>query len=206
MKINDVLLFNNVDISNLVYATKSYAKNQTVHNRGDECREINIVLQGSLIAYSLSKNGNENVVFNFNKDSVIGANLLFGNANYYPLNIYATSDCEIICIAKEQVQKLLHDNNFAMNFIKNISLNSQGMNKKIVMTTGKSLRENVLDYLSALSVEQHSNVIQLPVSKKQLADYFGVQRPSLFRELKKMQDEKLIELSNKQVNLLFLYS
>jgi CRP-like cAMP-binding protein len=93
-----------------------------------------------------------------------------------------------------------------MNFIKNISLNSQGMNKKIAMSVRKNLRENIIEYFTALSVEQNSNMVLLPVSKKQLADYFGVQRPSFFRELKNMQDQKLIEISNKQVALLFLQS
>lgn len=204
MKINDIVLFKNVDTSNLAYTIKTFAKNQTIHNRGDECKEINLVMQGSLIAYSLSQNGNENVVFNFNKGNVIGANLLFGNVNRYPLNIYATSDCELICVAKDEIQKLLDDKNFVMNFIKNISLNSQDMNKKIAMSTGKNLRENIIDYLTALSVEQHSNTVQIPVSKKQLADYFGVQRPSLFRELKNMKDEKIIEILNKHIILKFL--
>ena len=103
MKIQDNTLFKNVNINNMTYTIKTFGKNQTVHNRGDECREIIFVMQGSLIAYSLSQNGNENVVFNFNKGSVIGANLLFGNVNRYPLNIYATSDCELICIPKEDV-------------------------------------------------------------------------------------------------------
>jgi len=66
--------------------------------------------------------------------------------------------------------------------------------------------ENIIEYFTALSVEQNSNMVLLPVSKKQLADYFGVQRPSFFRELKNMQDQKLIEISNKQVALLFLQS
>ena len=91
MKIQDNTLFKNVNINNMTYTIKTFGKNQTVHNRGDECREIILVMQGSLIAYSLSQNGNENVVFNFNKGSVIGVNLLFGNVNRYPLNIYATS-------------------------------------------------------------------------------------------------------------------
>lgn len=41
------------------------------------------------------------------------------------------------------------------------------------------------------------------MSKKQLADYLGVQRPSLFRELKKMQDEGLIFVLNKEIQLIY---
>lgn len=203
MEVNDIALFENVKTSDLKYNLNNFVKNQTVYNRGEECEAIDVLINGELVAYSLSQNGNENIVFNFNKGSIIGANLLFGNINRYPLTIYCTSDCKLMSISKDEVCKLLKNSNFAMNFIKNLSLNSQGMNTKIAMSAGKSLRENIIDYLTALSVEQKSNTVLLPMSKKQLADYFGVQRPSLFRELKRMKDEELIESKNKQVVLRF---
>jgi CRP-like cAMP-binding protein len=61
-----------------------------------------------------------------------------------------------------------------------------------------------LGYLRSLSTEQNSHTITLPISKKQLADYFGVQRPSLFRELKKMKEEGLINIDNKTITLYFI--
>ena len=78
------------------------------------------------------------------------------------------------------------------------------MNERIAMYTQKTLRENLVDYLSALSTTQNSDTIILPITKKELADYFGVQRPSLFRELKRMKDENLIEINNRIFKLNFL--
>ena len=201
MNLNKLPLFENVDITDIAFTTRKLSKNHTVYNQGDTCDKIDIVLSGTLVAYSLSENGNENIVFSFSKDSVIGANLLFGNVNRYPLNIYCTSDCEILSIKIDEVCRLLNDHSFVMNFVKNISLNSQGMNKKIAMSTGKSLRENILDYFTALSVEQKSNTIILPMSKKQLADHLGVKRPSLFRELKKLKGDGLMDVYNTQIVL-----
>lgn len=119
------------------------------------------------------------------------------------MNIYCTESCRLLHINKLDVEILLHDYNFVLSFVKSISLNSQGMNKKIAMYTQKSLRENLIDYLMALSLEQKSKTIKLPISKKQLADYFGIQRPSLFRELKKMKHEGLIEVDNKSIKINF---
>jgi CRP-like cAMP-binding protein len=42
------------------------------------------------------------------------------------------------------------------------------------------------------SVIQGTSRITLPIIKRELADYLGVQRPSLFRELKKMKDEGMV--------------
>jgi len=204
MRIKNIPFFENLDqkiLNEVKITSKKYNKNETIYSQGDICSSMDIVLSGSLVAYSLSQNGSENVVFEFKKGNVIGANLLFGNTNNYAMNIYCTESCELLHIKKAEIENLLHDYNFAINFIKNISLNSQGMNKRIAMYNHKSLRENFYDYFIALSAEQKSNTIVLPVTKKQLADYFGVQRPSLFRELKKMKDEGLIEVKNKEIVL-----
>lgn len=179
----------------------SYNKGKTVHKQYADCYGMDIVVTGKLIAYSLSANGSETIVFEFYKDSIIGANLLFGEQNKYPLNIYCTADCTLFHVSKAAVSELLKEYSFVMSFVKSLSLNSQGMNKKIVMFTQKSLRENLTDYFIALSAAQKSKIIILPVSKKQLADHFGVQRPSLFRELKRMKDEGLIEINNRTITI-----
>ena len=191
-------------INNNQIVKRSFHKGMTVHEHGSKCLGLDIVLSGGLIAYSLASNGSETIVFEFKKDSVIGANLLFGNQNKYPMNIYCTEDCVLFHIYKDTVLELLKNYDFVMPFVRSLSLNSQGINKRIAMYTQKSLRENLMDYLIDLSAKQNSHIVRLPVSKKQLADYFGVQRPSLFRELKRMKDENLIKIDNKTITLNFL--
>lgn len=202
----DISFFAGVDLDLLKQADpifKNYVKGITVHAHGDNCIGIDIVLSGSLVAYSLSQNGSENIVSEFHVNSTIGANLLFSNANQYPMNIYCTEDCELMHLKKCDVEFLLHDYQFTMNFIKSISLNSQKINKKIAIYKQRSLRENLLEYFNALSAEQNSKTVTLPISKKQLADYLGVQRPSLFRELKKMKEEDLIKIENHQIYIFY---
>jgi len=196
----DVKLIKNL-VMNKQITKHSYNKGRTVHEQYTECYGMDIVLTGKLIAYSLTSNGSETIVFEFDKDSIIGANLLFGEQNKYPMNIYCTADCTLFHVSKAAVSELLKEYSFVMSFVKSLSLNSQGMNKKIVMFTQKSLRENLMDYFMALSAVQKSKTIILSVSKKQLADHFGVQRPSLFRELKRMKDEGLIEIDNRNITI-----
>lgn len=130
---------------------------------------------------------------------MIGANLLFGENHSYPLNIYCLTDCQIVHININAVLGLLHDYNFTLHYIKSISQNSQGINQKIAMFTQRTLRENIMNYLKQQTIIQKSSVILLPISKRQLADYLGVQRPSLFRELKKLKEEGIIEINNRTI-------
>ena len=99
------------------------------------------------------------------------------------------------------VLEFLHDYNFTLHYIKSISQNSQGINQKIAMFTQRTLRENIMDYFKQQTIIQKSSVILLPMSKRQLADYLGVQRPSLFRELKKLKEEGIIEINNRTITI-----
>lgn len=190
-------------IMNRKISKHTYHKGVTVHEQFTECSGIDIVHSGKLIAYTLASNGSETIVFDFCKDSIIGANLLYGEQNRYPMNIYCKVDCTLFHLSKSAVTELLKEYSFVMPFVKSLSLNSQGLNQKIAMYTQKSLRENLMDYFIALSDVQNSKNIILPISKKQLADYFAVQRPSLFRELKRMKDEGLIEIDSKNIKIFY---
>ncbi|NLV87034.1 MAG: Crp/Fnr family transcriptional regulator [Clostridiales bacterium] len=185
---------------------RNYHKGATVYEQGAQCHDMAVICSGKLVAYSLAANGSETVVFEFGEGSIIGANLLFGSQTHYPMSIYCTADSVLLHISKAGVKELLKCHGFVMPFVQSLSLNAQGMNRKIAMYTQKTLRENLMDYLLALSERQKSSTVLLPVTKKQLADYFGVQRPSLFRELKRMKDEGLIEIASKEITLKFTNS
>lgn len=187
-------------VDNQIYQ-RQYMKGMTVHNTNDTCHTLDIVLSGSLVAYSLSMNGSSTVIFEFNKGSIIGANLLFGENHNYPLNIYCLTDCQIVHIDTSAVLEFLHDYNFTLHYIKSISQNSQGINQKMAMYTQRTLRENIMDYFKQQTILQNSSIIIIPISKKQLADYLGVQRPSLFRELKQLKEQGIIEINNRTIEV-----
>lgn len=181
---------------------RQYAKGATVHRRHDACGMMDIVLSGNLAAYSLSENGSAVTMFSFQQNSIIGANLLFGDRHTYPLDIYAVTDCKLIHVTQNAVAEFLHAYSFVMQYVQSLSRNSLGMNRKISMLTQKTLRENLLDYLGQQAALQKSSAVVLPISKRELADYLGVQRPSLFRELKKLKEEGILAVDHRTIRVL----
>ncbi len=180
---------------------KNYSKGATVYNQNDSCKTLDIVLSGSFVAYSLSENGSAMNMFEFSKGQMLGANLLFGDNQTYPLTIYCMFDAQLLHITHKAICSFLHNYNFAIQFIKMLSHNSQKLNQRITMATQKTLRENLLEYFNQQSILQGSDTIVLPISKKQLADHLGVRRPSLFRELKNLKDEGIIDISNRTIHM-----
>ena len=178
-----------------------YTKGAVVHMQHEHCTTLDIVLKGSLAAYSLSENGSALPVSSFKPGAIIGANLLFGTHDRYPLNIYSLSESMLVALEREAVLDLLHQYPFVIEYVKSLSMNAQGIDRKITMMMHHNLRANLLEYLQQQSIAQKSNTITLPITKKQLADTLGVQRPSLFRELKKLKDEQIIIVNNREITL-----
>ena len=49
----------------------------------------------------------------------------------------------------------------------------------------------------------HSRVITLPFSLKDFADYIAVNRSAMFREIKSLKDDKIIDLKGRKITLLY---
>lgn len=178
-----------------------YKKNTIIHFQDDNCECIEIILKGKLTTNFLTANGQEMTIFDLEKNNIIGANLIFSQNNHYPMNITCLEDVTLIKLTKKKLDYALHNYEFSMEFIKSISHNSLGMNQKIKMYKNGSLKENILAYFNELAKTQKSQTIYLPVTKAQLAYHLGVQRPSLFRELKKLKDEGYLDYKSRKIIL-----
>ena len=181
---------------------KFYNTDQVVREKGTTCSSIDVLLSGTLNAYTLSESGTENVIFNFEKESIIAGNLLFSPSPIYPMTIFCKKDCTTLNLSKSLIEDLIDDKDFAIFFITMISKNAQSLNKKVLTYTQNTLRENIIEYIQELQVIQRKDTVRLQITKAEMATLFGVQRQSLFRELKKMSDEKIIKTHNKELTLL----
>ena len=70
------------------------------------------------------------------------------------------------------------------------------------LSGGENQRVKLASYLLRMLKQQGDSPIQLDRSQQELADYFGVSRPSLARELAHMQDDGLIKTDRKLVHIL----
>lgn len=89
-----------------------------------------------------------------------------------------------------------------INFLESLSDKTLILADRIKTLSFKSLRKSIVDFLIYESYSQKNNKIKLGLTKKDLAEKFGVQRTSLSRELKKMREEGLIEYDAYSITIL----
>lgn len=194
-------------LSNYLYNNmllkKSYDKNEIIHIEGEECTQIEIIMQGEIVIERIGISGDLMTVNHFGKGDIIGANLIFSSTDRYPMTITAKKHTEVITVQKDVLFELCNSYpTFLMQFIKIISDLSVLIGTKMKNRISRTIRQSIITYLSKQSMLQNSYNIKLTMSKKSLAEMFGVSRTSLSRELQKMSGEGLINFDAKSIQIL----
>jgi len=173
---------------------KTYKKNSVIYFQNEKCVTFDIVLKGIVSVQSTDEKGNYISISDFTMGNELGGNLLFSHKNFYPMMVLAKTEVTLIHLKKDLVLSLCQSNTtFLSKFLHSISDKTLILTDKIKTLSLKSIRQCIIDFLMYESYVQKSNIIKLEVTKKDLAEKFGVQRSSLSRELNKMRKDGLIE-------------
>ncbi|MGK0466446.1 MAG: CRP-like cAMP-binding protein [Clostridium sp.] len=119
------------------------------------------------------------------------------------MTVIAKTDAIILHIKKDLIIKLCQINVvFLNNFLQSISDKTLILTDKVKSLSMKTIRQCIIDFLIYESFSQSSNTIKLQYTKKELAEKFGIQRPSLSRELNKMRKDGLIEYDAHSITII----
>ena len=168
---------------------------------------VGIILEGYAQILNIEYNGNEIVIDNLYKDSIFGTNISLTNSENY--QIIAKQDTDVLVIDYDKLinpQNLNHNyfNIFFRNLFDIINIKMKEKNERIKVLEKKQIREKLLEYFEMEYKKGHlNNNIFLSFSFKDLADYLAINRSAMFRELKHLKEEKLIEVNNRKVTLLY---
>lgn len=187
---------------NVKHSIRKYPKDQIIFLTGSRCQSIGILLKGEVKIEHLTETGTRILIRNLNQYNIFGEILLFSPEPYYPYDIVAKSNCEILFISKDSLLRILSENpNILEKYLQHIAESYHQINKLIKLKSQKTLRHKLAYYFlnyEHLNKENHSLIIK---SKTELANLLGVERQSLFRELKNLENEGYLELNKKEVIL-----
>lgn len=184
------------------YGIKSYEKGETIVMRDESCAELRIVLKGSVRGEMLDFSGKIVKIEDIEAPRPLAIAFLFGKNATYPVDIIANVKTEILSIPKKDVVQLMGMNQlFLTNFLNNVSNRAQFLSRKLFFLSFKTLREKVANYLKEQYKDQGEN-ITLNVTQENLANLFGVTRPSLARIMGELDKEGIIKVDRKQIEIL----
>lgn len=184
---------------------KTYTKGQIIHLEGEPSTVAECILEGRLQVKRYDLEGRTLMIERFVSGDMIGANLIFSSKTEYPMSIIAESNCSLLQLEPQTLLGWCQENTFFLcALLKEVSDKANVLINAVNKTSTGTLREKLQAYFEEiLEVQGNTDrVVELMVTKKELAERFGVARTSLSRELHRMaQDGLLVQLDSKRIKL-----
>lgn len=177
--------------------TDKYSKNTVIFRAGMTVCEIGIVKSGSVNVENIDPWGGKSILSNISAGGVFAETYALCKE---PMTVYAVAaeNSEIVFL---NIDRLLSAENseytWYLKLLKNIlTVSSQknlALSSRIFFTGSKTVRGRVSAYFSAIYAKTGRATFQIPFNRQQMADYLGVERSALSKELCKMRDDGLID-------------
>lgn len=186
------------------YPSITYNKNQIIFSEGDKCTKIGIIIEGEIKISTITHLEKEETFTIVKKGDIFGNSLIFSSSPYYLGDIIATQKTTICFINKDDlIKELSNDPILLESYINTISDKAIRIKQQNKLLAHKNIRDRILYYFTLQSKKQDSTIIKLPSITK-LSTELSLPRPSVSRELSKMEDDKLIIRKLKFCKLLYL--
>ena len=186
-------------LSVLPHRIKKYQSGILISQSGEPVNSLMIVISGLVKGEMVDYAGRIIKIEDIPAPGALASAFMFGARNRFPVNVITISDTELLVIDKSDFLKLLMNNDKVLvNFLDMISNRSQFLSEKIKFLNFKTIKGKLAQYILKLAGDQ-KNEIKLDRTQNDLADYFGVARPSIARVLKEMEEEGFIKVNGKKI-------
>ena len=149
----------------------------------------------------LTEEGNIIKIEELVPSDVIASAFIFGKNNSFPVDLSAKDEAEILFVERKEFLKLLFSQEKILeNFLNEISNKTQLLTSKIWNSfNNKTIKKKFCDYVKRNQKNNEFFIGNLGA----LAEFFGVERPSLSRVLSELvKDEKLERIGRNKYRIL----
>ena len=190
-------------LERLDYRIDEYPKGEVIIRQGTACKHLHLLLQGKMHVDVVDVSGNEVRVETIHAPRSFATPHIFAEKNYFPATFTVVEDVTLFRATKESVFALMNSMPlFLQNFLHaSASCNKCTMTRLRVLTF-RSIRTRFIYYLFDRMKENSDTVEMEEHNLVQLAEYLGVSRPALSKEIRKLMDEGHINFSRRKVKII----
>jgi CRP-like cAMP-binding protein len=196
----------NTMLSCLKPVLKQYKQRELIAVAGQAFGGIGIVADGSIALARDTYSGNRIIIEIIGEGAIFGESAAFSEDRTWPVTVIAQEDSTLLFLPASKLATSCSNicgshNRLILNTLAILSDRVRSLNHKIEQLSAKSNRAKVSRYLLEIyNRGQQANIV-LPMKRHQLADYLGMPRPSLSRELCLMRERGLIAFNGSSVKL-----
>lgn len=178
-------------------------RGEVIFNENDYFDELCILISGEILLSKIDTSGNRSIIDIINSPKIFAEVFSFTTKKISPVTAEANKDSVIITINTDKlssIEKHIDDEsiiNLKYSILNNLLHIFADKNlillSKIEITSKRNLREKILSFLEQHKARQGTQIFEIPYSRQEMADFLGVDRSALSRELSKLKEENKID-------------
>jgi CRP/FNR family transcriptional regulator, dissimilatory nitrate respiration regulator len=186
-----------------IVVKKHFNRGETIFFEGDNGTGFYMVDNGKVKIYKMSFSGKEQILHIFGPGEPFGEVPVF-HGKPFPATAEALMKSSLFFFPREKFIQLIHETpSIALNMLAVLSLRLRRFTSQIESLSLKEVPARLAGYLMYLSEEQeNTDVIELEISKGQLASLLGTIPETLSRIFAKMSEEGLIAVDGRTIRIL----
>ena len=179
-----------------------FRKGEIIHHEGDKISYFKYLKSGLVKLYRKTPSGDEQVV-TITKPFEFVSNISIFSEDRYKYSVSAVEDSVICAIKLDFIKELLIKNAaFAMGLLSKVAKVSEKIITQTLDIRQKNLVGRVAYILLYFTNEIYSTqVFDLPVSRKEIADYIGITTANVIRTISDFKKEGIIRVFGKTIEV-----
>ena len=181
---------------------RSFRKGEVINHEGEKIIDFKYLKSGLVKLYRRTSNGDEQVI-TITRPFEFVSNMSIFSEERYRYSVEAVED-SIVCTVKLDFikQLFLKNGGFAMGLLTKISK----INDKIISQTLDIRQKNLVGRVAFVLLYftrdiYNSMVFDLPVSRKEIADYIGMSTANVIRTLSDFKKDGIIKVFGKTIEI-----
>ncbi|QQS51164.1 MAG: Crp/Fnr family transcriptional regulator [Bacteroidota bacterium] len=188
--------------SGIEVSEKQYTKDELIATYDEECRNLLIVMEGSVKGEMVDFSGKTIKIEDIESVRMLAPAFMFGQNNRYPVSIVANNEVRILSISRDNFLSLLmSEKRILTNYLNSISNRAQFLSNKIRFLSFQTIKGKIAHYLLQVRQKTQSDRFVLPKSHNELSELFGVARPSLSRAMSELAKDGYIHTDGKMIEI-----
>ncbi len=182
---------------------KEFLKGETIIHEGEEIKDFVYLKSGLVKLYKTNSLGKDQIITIAEPFDFVSLFSVFSDTKYN-YSVTAIENSIICCLALEDVKNYAKTNGLlALNLMEKMSIATDKIILESLDIRNRHLRGKVAYILLKFGREiYHSMVFEIPVSRREIAEYIGMTTENVIRTLSEFRKDKLIRINGKEIEIL----
>ena len=190
-------------LENTPHHIQCYDKEETIFHMMETAERIGIVLEGRVQAQKAFPNGSQINVSVRGAGELIGPAAVFSNSRRYPCDVVALEPVTVMMFRRFDMLSLMQKNvQILENLMTEIASATYMLQQRLELMSYNGIAQKAAFWLLMQARQSGKDSVRIPDSVSKWAMLMNVSRPSLHREIKKLEEEGIISYSSGVVKIL----